>query len=109
MLFNVAVPCFYGVELSVSWKKGHHIVESRVIRGEHHITLPIIINSTMGISISAILTANRRGRQGYKFDDRGEGIVGMEGIPLGVLSPLALPRDVESCPSPGCPHAAAAK
>ena len=106
MLFNVAVPCFYGVELSVSWKKGHHIVESRVKRA---ITFPIIINSTMGISISAILTANGRGRRGYKFDDRGEGIVGMEGIPLGVLSPLALPRDGVSCPSPGCPHAAAAK
>jgi hypothetical protein len=61
----------------------------------------------MGISISAILTANRRGRRGDEFGDRGEGVVGTEGIPLGVLSPLALPRDVEFYPSPRRPHAAA--
>ena len=60
----------------------------------------------MGISISVMIPANGMHCRGDKFDDRGEGVVGMEGIPLGVLSPLALPRGVESCPSPRSTHAA---
>ena len=60
----------------------------------------------MGISISAMIPANGMHRRGDEFDHRGEGVIGMEGIPVGVLSPLALPRDVESCPSPRHTHAA---
>ena len=35
-----------------------------------------------------------------EFDDRGDDVVGLEGTPQGVLSPLVGPCDVYSCPSP---------
>ena len=34
-----------------------------------------------------------------ELDNQGDDVVGLEGTPRGVLSPLVDPRDVYSCPS----------
>jgi hypothetical protein len=38
-----------------------------------------------------------------QLNNRGDDVVGLEGTPRGVLSPLVDPRDVYSCPSPRRP------
>ena len=51
---------------------------------------------------SAVAVTGWRGRVD-ELDNSGDDVVGLEGTPRGVLSPLVNPRDVYSCPSPQRP------
>ena len=57
----------------------------------------------MGNLVSSMVAATGLRGRVDQLNNRRDDVVGLEGTPRGVLSPLVDPRDVYSCPSPRRP------